>query len=103
MSWFSATNWLAMNVAPCGSLITANLVHGASSGPATISPPSSVAFAAVASASSVAERDVPVRRRLRVVVGDRLERGDDVDEALGSTHRSDLLAKAGVPSSRWSP
>ena len=39
-SLFSGTNWLAMNVAPCGSLITAILVHGRSTGGATISPPS---------------------------------------------------------------
>ncbi len=54
-SLFSGTNWLAMKVAPCGSLITAILVHGASSGPATTSPPSSLAVAAAASASSTAK------------------------------------------------
>src|SRR6476646_9804099 len=51
---FSGTNWLAMNIAPCGSLITAMRTHGASNGPATTSPPSSRALAAVSSALSTA-------------------------------------------------
>src|SRR5438270_13860834 len=41
-----------------------------------------------------AEGDGPVRRRLGVVVGDRLECGDDVDEPVGGAHLSHLLAQA---------
>ena len=94
-SLFSGTNWPAMKVAPCGSLITAILVHGASKGPATTSPPSSLALAAVASASSTANVTLQMRRRSGVVVGDRIERGDDIDETFGRAHPRHLLAKAG--------
>src|SRR5262245_48160736 len=41
-----------------------------------------------------AEGDAPVRRPSGVVVSDRIERGDDVDEALGRAHLGHLLAKA---------
>ena len=51
-SLFSSTNWLAMKVAPCGSATTAIRTQGASNGVTTTVPPSSAAFAAVASASS---------------------------------------------------
>jgi hypothetical protein len=51
---FSGTNLLAMNVAPCGSAITAIRTHGASNGPARTFPPSSTARSAIPSASSTA-------------------------------------------------
>src|SRR5437868_14325038 len=51
---FSATNLLAMKVAPCGSAMTAIRTHGASNGATRTVPPSSLAFAAVASASATA-------------------------------------------------
>ena len=41
-----------MKVAPCGSVMTASLAHGASKGPATTVPPSWRAFVAAVSASS---------------------------------------------------
>ena len=91
---FSGTNWLAMNVAPCGSLITASLA------------PRGVERAGDDLAAELArlrrrgvgvvdaERDAPVRRRVGVVGGDRVERGDDVDEPLGRAHLRHLLAEA---------
>src|SRR5918995_4727453 len=54
-SLFSGTNVLAMNVAPCGSPITVIRTQGASNGGTITFPPSSVAFAAAASASSTAK------------------------------------------------
>src|SRR5205814_8121289 len=51
-SLFSGTNWLAVNVAPCGSRSTVSREYGASIGGTTTWPPSSVAFRAAASASS---------------------------------------------------
>jgi hypothetical protein len=52
---FPGTNLLAMNVAPCGSAMTAIRTQGASNGGTITAPPSSIAFAAVASASSTAK------------------------------------------------
>ena len=40
------------------------------------------------------ERDTPVRRSRGVVIGDRIEGGDDVDESFGGAHLRHLLAKA---------
>src|SRR6202521_4346210 len=53
-SLFSGTNLLAVNVAPCGSVMTVILTHGASNGATTTRPPSCAAFSAVTSASSTA-------------------------------------------------
>src|SRR5207237_9788263 len=59
--YLSATNLLALNVAPCGSAMTVirmvyvGVDQGASNGGTITPPPSSVALAAVASASALAK------------------------------------------------
>ena len=73
-SLFSGTNWLAMKLAPCGSLITASLALGASKGPETTSPPSSRTFAAVAATSLTAKSHAPARGTLGVAGADQMER-----------------------------
>ena len=50
---FSGANFVAMNDAPCGSAITVILAQGTSIGGTSTLPPSSVALAASASASSM--------------------------------------------------
>jgi len=52
---FSGTTLLATNVAPCGSAMTVIRTEGASEGGTIAVPPSSTAFAAVASASPTAK------------------------------------------------
>src|SRR5437764_240855 len=52
-SLFSGTNAVVENIAPCGSRSTVKREYGASTGATSTVPPSSAAFAAVASASSV--------------------------------------------------
>jgi hypothetical protein len=49
---FSGTNWLAMKVAPCGSLTIVSRDQGASKGGTITFPPSSLTLAAVASVSA---------------------------------------------------
>ena len=94
-SLFSATNLLAMNVAPCGSLMTVIRTQGASKGGTTTLPPSSVTFAAVAS-SNHPEGHAPMRRRVGLVVRDQVDAGDDVLEALGAADLRHLLAEPGL-------
>ena len=61
---------VAANVAPCGSPSTVIREYGASIGGANTVPPSSAAFAAVASASSV-ENVTLLERAARVIARDR--------------------------------
>ena len=91
---FSGTNWPATNVAPCGSLISATRDHGASRGPLTTSPPSSVARAATASTSSTPKVTSQCAAVGVVVAGDRLQRRDHVDEAGRGAHLLHLGTQA---------
>jgi hypothetical protein len=60
-SLFSGTNLFAVNIAPCGSAMTVDRIHGASKGGTITLPPSAAALSAMASASSTPKCHAPVR------------------------------------------
>ena len=93
-SRFSGTNLLAMNVAPCGSAITAIRTQGASNGGTSTVPPSSVGLRGDRVGVVDRERHAPVRRRVGLVGRDRVERRHHVLEAARGAHLLHALAKA---------
>ena len=80
-SLFSGTNWLAMNVAPCGSAITVIRTHGASNGGDDDLAAEAAAAAAVASASSTPNVTLQCGGVSGWSSGIGLIAGDDVLEA----------------------
>src|SRR5215203_1053498 len=85
-----------MKVAPCGSLMIVSRDQGASKGATITLPPSSVAFAAVASVSSTEKVTLQCGGVSRWSSGIGLRLATTSSKRVGHAHLRDLLADAGV-------